>query len=682
MDLTQKSRRFLFPLRFTILFIFVTFFLFTTLLIITIRSATFESELTIASYGLMRYASSAILQELNSGLKPVEIQGKFSANLIDKGIIQNNAEELVPYTFYLVNTLPLVQTAFWADENGHFVFSEKEADGSITTEAYDHQHAPQKQTIIYRDVNGKIIKRETVGVVGRDRRLEDWYVRAKKEKQFFWTDIRLLHPHPNLGIIAVSPIVKKGKFYGVFGLNITLNYLSEFITNQHVTSNGYSFLITKNENLVAYPKRSPFTEIVTHTDQLINVHAIGLPLIDASIDYYKKTNASEFSFDYRGETYLITYERVKSLDKYGWLVGVITPRRDFISALQRLNLLTLGISLIILILGIILVSKLVTRIVKPINALANEAEKIEQFDLSGKLEIDSRTKEVVRLADAIQSMKSGLKHFQKYVPKIVVRQLIQSGEDIRVGGERKELVVLFSDIQNFTTIAERTDANALILQVGEYFEALSQIIIEEKGTIDKYIGDSVMAFWGAPLPENEPCDRAARSALRCQEKLRELNVQWEKQGKPRLMTRIGIHAGEAIVGNFGSSERLNYTALGDTVNVASRLEAINKIYKTKITVSETVYQYIKDRFVLRMVDCVAVQGRKEVSRIYELLSDNSKKLEFDLAAYRLAFDQGFAAYEQQAWDEAIAYFKNCLIIYPDDTLALVFIARCEQLKVD
>lgn len=680
-NLAYKTKHLLFSLRFSILFIFVTLFLFTMLLIVAIRSATFEKELSYTSFGLMRYASSAVLQELNAGLRPAEIESKFSAKLIEKNILKDNVAELVPYTFYLVSTLPLVQRAFWADEDGHFIFSEKEDDGSITTEIYDFRLTPKTHKVIHRNKDGNIIKQELSINSSSSGKLESWFIQAKKEKQFFWTDIRLFHPHLHRGVTAATPVIRKGQFYGVFGLDITLGYLTEFITNQHVSRNGFSFIITKDENLVAYPEREPFTQIMNRPHQLINVHAISLPLIDASIDHFKKTGEREFTLSNQGETYLITYERVKALEKYGWLIGVVTPRSDFISALQKLNLITLIVNLIILIIGIIIVSKLVTKIVKPINALARETEKIQRFELEGEVKIDSRIKEVVRLADAVQSMKSGLKQFQKYVPKILVRQLIESGEDIRVGGERKELVVLFSDIENFTTIAEDMDANELMLQVGEYFEALSQIITRENGTIDKYIGDSVMAFWGAPLPENEPCNRAARSALLCQEKVIELNANWEKQGQPRLVTRIGIHTGEAIVGNFGSSERLNYTALGDTVNLTSRLEAINKIYKTKIIVSEAVYQNIKDCFVLRMVDCVALKGRKGVSRIYELLSDDISKLSFDLNAYRSEFDKAYMAYDQKLWDDAIIHFKNCMNIYPKDTIAPIFIDKCERFKL-
>jgi len=153
---------------------------------------------------------------------------------------------------------------------------------------------------------------------------------------------------------------------------------------------------------------------------------------------------------------------------------------------------------------------------------------------------------------------------------------------------------------------------------------------------------------------------------------------WKQQGKPQLNTRIGIHTGEAIVGNLGSSERLNYTAIGDTINIASRLEGINKNYKTNIIVSEAVYEQIKHLFALRLIDCVIVKGRTQTSLLYELLSDDIRNLDFDLNLYRRHFEQGFTAYKQQQWDSALAAFADCLKIYPHDIIAPIFIARCHS----
>jgi adenylate cyclase len=157
-----------------------------------------------------------------------------------------------------------------------------------------------------------------------------------------------------------------------------------------------------------------------------------------------------------------------------------------------------------------------------------------------------------------------------------------------------------------------------------------------------------------------------------------MNQRWQHAGKFPFKTRIGIHMGDAIVGNVGSSERLNYTALGDTINITSRLENINKMYHTHILVSETVYHVIKDKFALRFIDYAAMRGRKNAIRIYELLAYNPTELSFDLQQYQQQFEHAFALYTAEKWQEALAGFQRCLVIYPQDVIAPIFIERCEK----
>jgi adenylate cyclase len=284
------------------------------------------------------------------------------------------------------------------------------------------------------------------------------------------------------------------------------------------------------------------------------------------------------------------------------------------------------------------------------------------------------------LSQAIHSMKKGLQSFQRYVPAVLVRQLIETGNDVSIGGSKKKLAILFSDITNFTSIVEKEKPTQVMVQVCEYLNELSNIILQERGTIDKYIGDSIMAFWGAPLDEADPCRLAARAAVRCIKRLEVLNTKWRNEGKVQYPTRIGIHWGEAIVGNMGSSERLNYTAIGDAINFANRLEGINKVYGTNIIVSEAFFKKIQHDFVLRKVDYIVVKGRTSAGFIYELLAENKQDLSFDIDLYRSAFDKGFAAYQNQEWDEAIRCFSECLNIYPQDKVAPIFIDRCKIFK--
>ena len=670
-------------LRFSILFIFISLYILTSSLITVVTSIRYTKSLTYVASELMDHVSASVSRELITSIRPAAAETLFSAKLIEQGVLKENQEQLIPYTLNLVKTLPSIVGVYWSDIYGNLVYSRKELDGTVSTEIYNRKTSPATRLIIYRDKEDNSIKKVVSTDLQYDPRLRPWYVQVEKEKKSIWTDIYIFKPVNDLGITSASPIFKKGAFYGAFGIDINLGYLSKFVNQQKIKNNGFTFIITKKGKLIANPQNAIFAQQGLSKEEFRDVNKVSLPLISRSLDKYlhSKQNSRVFSYRHDGENYMVSYEPIKALESFGWLVGVIVPEKDFTSDLQKMHQITLFFCAIILILGALLVSSLITHIMSPIKLLVQETEKIKLFELDGELTIKSRIKEIIYLRDAIHSMKIGLKLFQKYIPKILVKQLIESGEDIRIGGVRKQLAVFFSDIENFATISEKTDPNLLMNQLGEYFEELTLIIISERGTIDKYIGDSIMAFWGSPLREALPCQHAASAALRCQLKLDELNDKWEKEGKARLFTRIGIHSGEAIVGNLGSSERLNYTAVGDTINVASRLENINKNYKTKIIVSDAVYEEIKDRFTLRLVDCVVVKGRTKSSHIYELLSDKDCRVEFNVTAYRPIFAKGFKAYQQQHWDKAISYFKQCLEVYPEDNIAPIFIERCTQFKV-
>lgn len=440
-----------------------------------------------------------------------------------------------------------------------------------------------------------------------------------------------------------------------------------------IGSHGVLFVITENGNWISPPQPAP--------KNLSSIHELkSMPWLSQSFDIYDQTHQEKFTFFSNTKEYLATYQALTFPDGMNWLIGSVAPLSDFTREFEKTRLLALLIDSAILVLGILIVSILVSRVVHPLKKITREIRRIRNFDLVGDKRISSRIKEVSYIADALYSMKKGLRTFQKYVPATLVRQLIETGEDARIGGIKKPLAILFSDVRHFTAIAERMDPEELTPHLCEYFDALSCIITLHQGTIDKYIGDGIMAFWGAPQSIERPAFHAAKAALDCLMECKKLNRQWRAEKKPIFFTRFGIHLGEAIVGNFGSSERLNYTAMGDAINIANRLEGINKIYGTPIIVSHTIYEDIKQDFVLRMVDRVTLKGKNESNYIYELIANNITDVKYDLNEYNQLYVAGFSAYQEGLWDEAIRFFTECLLVHPKDTVAPVLIKRCLFLK--
>ena len=265
--------------------------------------------------------------------------------------------------------------------------------------------------------------------------------------------------------------------------------------------------------------------------------------------------------------------------------------------------------------------------------------------------------------------------FSTYVNPSVVDQLIANPEKLRLGGQREELTVLFSDIEGFTGISEGLRSDELVTVLNIYLSKMARIILRNLGTLDKYVGDAIVAFWGAPIPQEDHALRACVTALEMQEGLVELHKEWEGGSKPRFRTRIGINTGEMVVGNMGGAEKVNYTVIGDSVNLASRLEGANKEYGTSIMVSHTTYEMVKHKILGRSLDTIAVKGRAEPVTVYELIQLREKPLAPEYEKFLECYAAADLLYRQRKWSEAIREFERALAVRPQDRPAKIYIER-------
>ncbi|MBV9072933.1 MAG: adenylate/guanylate cyclase domain-containing protein [Acidobacteria bacterium] len=270
------------------------------------------------------------------------------------------------------------------------------------------------------------------------------------------------------------------------------------------------------------------------------------------------------------------------------------------------------------------------------------------------------------------------KTFERYVSPGVIALIEKDPKKyFKPGGESKELTVMFSDIRSFTTIAEGLTPDELVFLLNQYLGEMTDILFRRWGTLDKYIGDAIMGFWGSPFPQTDHAIRACSCALDMRARLQELNVQWLTEGRKKLAIGIGINTGEVNVGNMGSTRRFSWTVMGDNVNLASRLEGITKEYHVQCVVSESTYRATKDQFVFREIDRIKVKGKTLPVTIYELL-DWAKNEE--LYTERIVrFSEALTAYRRQQWDEAIELFTTLKDKFPDDGPCETFIARAHEL---
>jgi adenylate cyclase len=268
--------------------------------------------------------------------------------------------------------------------------------------------------------------------------------------------------------------------------------------------------------------------------------------------------------------------------------------------------------------------------------------------------------------------------FQYYLTASVINEMLKDPSKLKLGGDKKKLSVLFSDIRGFTTISEKMTPEELVHLLNEYLTAMTNVVFRHDGLLDKYMGDAIMAVFGAPLDQPDHALRACGTALGMMEELKTLQKKWASEGRPAFNIGVGINTGDMVVGNMGSDMRFDYTVMGDSVNLGSRLEGINKEYGTNIVISQYTHEAVKDVLFCRELDSVKVKGKELPVKIYELLGKKNDAEMWKNAVS--AFEEGLSLYKQQRWDDAIACFRKVLEVAPSDAPSRLYIERCETLR--
>ncbi len=555
--------------------------------------------------------------------------------------------------------------------------------------------------------------------------------KAGKGYEVFWTPVYVFFSDRTPGITCAIPIVdKNNELEGVFGVDMGIIELStKYLTNLKIGNTGRVFLFNERAEIIAYAfDKIEKTKNPHERKKLINKELKQLvkdipvmdskdpqkrigwkfkltPITEVKDERYKdaflasglklkeNSKTKKYYLDRLEEdlTFPFVYhdkEENKDIDYIGvfspfpkdshwkWIVGIVVPEDDFLGVVKKNTYITIVNTIITLTLAFLIAVVIASKISKPLQRLADRANKVREFQLGKPITIHSSIMEMDNMGNAFHNMELGLRSFQKYVPADLVRYLVQSNQEAVLGGEKRTLSVFFSDIADFTTISERLSPEKLVKVLGEYLGEMSDIISNNKGTVDKYIGDAIMAFWGAPIECSDHAYLACKSAIENQNRLRDLrNNKWKKERKPLFDIRIGINTGELIVGNMGSENRLNYTAIGDTVNVASRLEAINKYYNTQIICSDGTQKLVKNKIVTRKLDLVTVKGKTQAGSIYEVigLKDQIPAKE---QTFIKRYEEALNLYTTRKFEQGLKLFSECHKEKPNDEATKVFMERC------
>lgn len=472
-DLLYKIKTVIVTLRFSILSVFIILFVITLSMLVSIFYFHMFKIVERAGMLLLNEVSYSVQDELYAQLKPEELEAQLTVRNVRHGVIDvNNQTELTAYMVHMLKELPLAQGAFWGGMQGNFAYVRKAPRGQFSAEFINREAKPPIDQHLLLDSKHNILK-QTVSSLDFDPRTRPWFTEAISKKQTIWTDIYLIERgSATLGVTVATPAVDdNGYLQGVFGIDVGLDYLSRYLSQLKVGEHGEIFIVDQHGKIIASQNEKLLPS--SKGGAVLSIDIINKPYIVEAFKQYKARHKPLFRFKYGGIRYLASFNRIKHLPNNHWVIAIVDVASDFNNQVHQVAFYYLFISFTIFIAGIFLMASLVNRIVNPIKKLVKETERIKYFHLEETPRIQSRIKEVIKLSDAIYSMRSGLRSFGRYVPATLVRQLISSGEGVRIGGTKRQLVVFFSDISDFTRIAESSESEQLVKQVCDYLDNFS-----------------------------------------------------------------------------------------------------------------------------------------------------------------------------------------------------------------
>jgi adenylate cyclase len=500
---------------------------------------------------------------------------------------------------------------------------------------------------------------------------QEWFREAMQSNGPRWFRLTT-HPGGERPAAAFAgPVDVDNKRVGALAIIIELTRVSNFLSQLTVGKSAGAFILDRSGAAIASPDPDADELHPLKTDH---------PLFPVAVDAMQ--HAGEGYDPDKGEAFPIRvthdgkgYEAVLTPISFpGWSLVTVVPESEFLGPVEAtIRKLLIGLAILIVIAGLLSAWLAQRLIAGPLIKVVNEIRHVERFDLDKVERHSSQLTEIENLSGAIADMALGLAAFRKYIPADLVKRLISDGTGARLGGAVRPMSVMFVDLAGFTGMSERL-GDRIIPLLSRYFDAVSMQVQSHGGTIDKFIGDAVMAFWGAPKVNTEHAIDCCRAALACQRAVRDCDLL-DDSGKP-VNIRIGINSGDMLVGNIGSEVRLNYTVIGDAVNIASRLESTNKIYGSDIIIGPETRRLGGTHIVVRELDRLAVYGRAGGLQIYELLGMTGEYA--DATAWIEHYETGLAAYRARDFAAAIADFEKVLSLRSQDQASAMMIERSQR----
>ena len=544
------------------------------------------------------------------------------------------------------------------------------------------------ERLIYRGADFAPIARIN-GSGAFDPRERGWYRQAAARSGVFWTGVYRFAGSGRRGITgAVAVRDDAGALQAVVGVDIALDSLSEFLTGQRIARGGVALIIGPEQRLVAYPHEVAVAAGGGADETLPPIES----LQDAWIlDAYRDVHAGRLresanqSVEYTltrsgGRRYLAHASAFPADIGNDWELLVVVPEASLLEGARRLFSESAMVALILVLVAAIAVSLLSLKLFVPLKRLVRNTELIREFRFAEVQRVRSHYTEIQAMDQAIWQMSQGLRSLEKFVPADIGRQLIQSGKRAEPDAEVRELSLLLTGVAGLGALCDALPPERIIALLAEQLDAFTAAILRCRGTIDNFLGESILAFWGAPVAMEDGPERACRAALACRDAEAVLHQQWAKRagaGEPAPAPNLfSVHYGRAIVGTIGSRQRMSWTAIGDNVALGWDLHQLNRRYGTRILVSGEVRERVADQFWLRRVDVLPVGGGRRSLEVYELVDARERAPAPEQQTYIQRYESGLAAMLDADWDSAEAVFAELAARWPNDPAVALMHARC------
>ncbi len=669
------ARRWHLTLRVTILSLILGLLLVTVgiLAVVGYRTTHAALEALVDQYVQMTTRTAA--REIHADLlQPAEPTLEGLHDLALRGLLpMDEPDRLARYLVERLRYDPNVDWLYYGyQDSGRFVAATRRADGTVILTESAPDVADGRWVSAVVDRSGARTPVDLGAPAGYDARERPWYRQATEHDGLTWTAPYRFFDGP-MGVTATIAVRDpvSGALEGVFGADLQLDQVAEYLSTLRVGQTGRVFVVSRDGHLIegAEPAdaEGPRGALAAVLDRLRE------PLAALGPNGSLKEN-----LDYDGVRYIAAFSHSEATGDLGWVTAVVVPEHELLGAALETLRTAAETGLLVVAIAIVVAYLFSRGIARSLGTIARDLEQVGHFQLSAHPAPHSVIKEVAVVSDAVDRMKASLRSFSRYVPTELVRDLLARGEEARLGGETRRMTIQFSDIEGFTSISERLEPEAVVHCLAEYLDAMTAVLRAHGGTIDKFMGDGIMAFFNAPNELPDHATQACRAALEAQETLRRRRAQWQAEGKPAFRARIGLHTGDVVVGNIGTPERFAYTVIGDAVNLASRLEGQNKAYGTYICASEDVYRAAAPEFEWRRLDRVAVVGRTEGTLIYELLGKRGA-MPAEALRGRDLYEQALDLYFARRFAEAAAAFRAAAAAWPDDRAATKMAERAEDL---